>query len=64
MSRASSAETFRDPTGSSDNLPEGCSVEVPCLVDSGGIRPERIGAIEPHLAALMQTSINVQGLSG
>lgn len=46
-----------------DNLPEGCSVEVPCLVDSEGIHPERIGAIEPHLAALMQTNINVQGLT-
>ena len=46
-----------------DNLPEGCSVEVPCLVDSDGIHPERIGAIEPHLAALMQTNINVQGLT-
>ncbi len=46
-----------------DNLPEGCCVEVPCLVDKNGIQPTRIGAIPPHLAALMQTNINVQSLT-
>ena len=46
-----------------DNLPAGCCVEVPCLVDSNGIQPTRIGAIPPHLAALMQTNINVQSLT-
>ena len=46
-----------------DNLPTGCCVEVPCLVDSNGIQPTRIGAIPPHLAALMQTNINVQSLT-
>jgi alpha-galactosidase len=45
------------------NLPYGCSVEVPCLVDANGIQPTRIGAIPPHLAALMQTNINVQSLT-
>ncbi|MBI5929881.1 MAG: alpha-glucosidase/alpha-galactosidase [Chloroflexi bacterium] len=45
------------------NLPQGCSVEVPCLVDGNGIQPTHIGAIPPHLAALMQTNINVQGLT-
>jgi alpha-galactosidase len=45
------------------NLPEGCCVEVPCLVDSIGVQPTRIGAIPPHLAALMQTNINVQALT-
>jgi alpha-galactosidase len=45
------------------NLPEGCSVEVPCLVDSNGIQPTHIGVIPPHLAALMQTNINVQSLT-
>ena len=30
-----------------DNLPAGCCVEVPCLVDSNGIQPTRIGAIPP-----------------
>ncbi len=46
-----------------DNLPEGCCVEVPCLVDKNGIQPTKIGALPPHLAALMQTNVNVQGLT-
>ncbi len=45
------------------NLPEGCCVEVPCLVDRNGIQPTAIGALPPQLAALMQTNINVQGLT-
>lgn len=46
-----------------DNLPEGCCVEVPCLVDKNGIQPVRVGTLPPHLAALMQTNINVQALT-
>ena len=46
-----------------DNLPDGCCVEVPCLVDANGIQPTRIGAIPPQLAALMRTNINVQELT-
>src|SRR5258706_2061958 len=46
-----------------DNLPYGCCVEVPCLVDKNGVQPSRIGSIPPHLAALMQTNINVQSLT-
>ncbi|TVR93777.1 MAG: alpha-glucosidase/alpha-galactosidase [Trueperaceae bacterium] len=46
-----------------DNLPHGCCVEVPCLVDKNGIQPTRIGALPPHLAALMQTNVNVQALT-
>ncbi len=46
-----------------DNLPQDCCVEVPCLVDGNGIQPTRIGALPPHLAALMQTNINVQALT-
>jgi alpha-galactosidase len=46
-----------------DNLPADCCVEVPCLVDRNGIQPVRIGALPPHLAALMQTNINVQSLT-
>jgi peptide chain release factor 1 len=37
-------------------------VEVPCLVDKNGLQPTRIGALPPHLAALIQTNINVQAL--
>ena len=46
-----------------DNLPDGCCVEVPCLVDKNGLQPTHIGALPPHLAALMQTNINVQSLT-
>jgi len=46
-----------------DNLPAGCCVEVPCLVDQNGIQPTRVGALPPQLAALMQTNINVQSLT-
>lgn len=45
------------------NLPEGCCVEVPVLVDKSGLQPTRIGAIPPQLAAMMQTNINVQSLT-
>ncbi len=46
-----------------DNLPQGCCVEVPCVVDKNGIQPTRIGEIPVQLAALMQTNINVQSLT-
>jgi alpha-galactosidase len=46
-----------------DNLPQDCIVEVPCLVDRNGVQPTRIGALPPHLAALMQTNVNVQALT-
>lgn len=46
-----------------DNLPVGCPVEVPCLVDKNGLQPTRIGSLPPHLAALMRTNINVQELA-
>jgi len=45
------------------NLPDGCTVEVPCLVDKNGIQPTHIGNLPPHLAALMQTNVNVQSLT-
>ncbi|MBI1877576.1 MAG: alpha-glucosidase/alpha-galactosidase [Chloroflexi bacterium] len=44
------------------NLPYGCCVEVPCLVDSNGIQPTAVGALPPQLAALNRTNINVQEL--
>ena len=45
------------------NLPEGCCVEVPVLVDKNGLQPTKVGAIPPQLAAMMQTNINVQSLT-
>ncbi|MFZ9628983.1 MAG: alpha-glucosidase/alpha-galactosidase [Ilumatobacteraceae bacterium] len=46
-----------------DNLPQGCCVEVPCVVDRNGVQPTTVGPLPPHLAALMQTNINVQALT-
>jgi alpha-galactosidase len=46
-----------------DNLPQDCILEVPCLVDKNGVQPTRIGSLPPHLAALMQTNVNVQALT-
>lgn len=49
-------------TGLITNLPDGCCVEVTCLVDAAGIRPTFVGAIPTQLAALNRTNINVQEL--
>jgi len=46
-----------------DNLPTGCTVEVPCTVDDRGVHPTPVGALPPHLAALIQTNVNVQALT-
>ena len=45
-----------------ENLPEGCCVEVPCLVDSNGIQPTKVGKLPPQLGALNRTNVNVQEL--
>jgi alpha-galactosidase len=50
-------------TGVITNLPDGCTVEVPCLVDSTGVRPVVIGELPIQLAALNRTNINVQELT-
>lgn len=44
------------------NLPTGCCVEVPCLVDGHGIQPTTIAHYPTQLAALNRTNINVQEL--
>ncbi|MFL5759940.1 MAG: alpha-glucosidase/alpha-galactosidase [Thermomicrobiales bacterium] len=46
-----------------DNLPAGCCVEVPCLIDGNGVQPTRVGSLPPQLAAVMQTNVNVQALT-
>jgi alpha-galactosidase len=46
-----------------DNLPGDCIVEVPCVASVDGIEPEPVGALPRHLAALMQTHVNVHGLA-
>jgi alpha-galactosidase len=49
-------------TGLITNLPDGCCVEVSCLVDANGVQPTYVGNIPPQLAALNRTNINVQEL--
>jgi alpha-galactosidase len=44
------------------NLPEGCCVEVPCLVDANGVQGVFVGNVPTQLAALNRTNINVQEL--
>ncbi|WP_299789870.1 alpha-glucosidase/alpha-galactosidase [uncultured Marivita sp.] len=48
--------------GQAPQLPKGAAVEVPCMVDSNGIKPTVIDDIPPQLVALMRTQINVQEL--
>lgn len=45
------------------NLPNGCCVELPCLVDANGVQPTRIGDLPPQLAAICRTNVNVQELT-
>ncbi|WP_309085725.1 alpha-glucosidase/alpha-galactosidase [Chelativorans sp.] len=45
------------------SLPEGCAVEVPCLVDWNGIQPTVVGKLPPQLTAMIRTNINVQELT-
>jgi alpha-galactosidase len=42
-----------------DNLPDGCCIEVPCLVDRAGVQPTHVGELPPQLAALNRTFANV-----
>ena len=44
-------------------LPDGCAVEVPTLVDHMGLQPTVVTGIPPQLIALMRTNINVQDLT-
>jgi alpha-galactosidase len=50
-------------TGLIANLPDGCCVEVPCLVDNAGVHPCQVGDLPPQLAGLNRTNINVQELA-
>ncbi len=45
------------------NLPQGCCVEVPCLVDAQGVQGVYVGDLPTQLAALNRTNINVQELT-
>jgi alpha-galactosidase len=50
-------------TGIVTNLPEGCCVEVPCVVDRNGVTPCYVGDLPPQCAALTRTNVNVQLLA-
>ncbi len=50
-------------TGLITNLPNGCCVEVPILVDNTGIQPCFVGDLPPQLAAINRTNVNVQELA-
>ena len=45
--------------GSIENLPREACVEVPCLVDAGGVRACHVGKLPVQLAAMNMTHINV-----
>jgi alpha-galactosidase len=44
------------------NLPDGCCVEVPCLVDGEGLHPCYIGNLPPQVAALNLNNVAMQEL--
>ena len=46
-----------------ENLPSNCCVEVPCIINSKGSHPQKIGLLPEQLAGLMRTNINVQILT-
>ena len=50
-------------TGLIDNLPSDACVEVPCLVDGGGIYPTHVGRLPVQCAAMNMTNINPQLLT-
>ena len=45
------------------NLPSDACVEVPCMVDTNGVNPCRVGRLPVQLAAMNMTNINVQLLT-
>lgn len=50
-------------TGLIKNLPDGCCVEVACLVDGNGVQPTVVGELPPQCAAANMGCINVQTLA-
>jgi alpha-galactosidase len=45
-----------------DNLPDGCCVEVPCLVDRNGVQPTRLGSLPPQCASMSRLHVAVHEL--
>ena len=50
-------------TGVITNLPDGCTVELPCIVDSNGIQPTFVGDLPMQCAALCRASVSVQEMT-
>lgn len=44
------------------NLPDGCCVEVPVMVDRDGLHPVKVGALPAQCAALNMSNVQVQTL--
>ncbi|GIJ45468.1 alpha-glucosidase/alpha-galactosidase [Virgisporangium aliadipatigenens] len=45
------------------NLPQGYAVEVPCVVDALGVRPEAVGELPPQCAAVNRSFVSVGELA-
>jgi alpha-galactosidase len=45
------------------NLPDGCCVEAPCLVDGTGINPCHVGDLPPQVAGITRRNVDVQELA-
>ena len=50
-------------TGLITNLPGGCTVELPCYIDSNGISPAWVGALPLACAATCRASVTVQEMA-
>ena len=50
-------------SGLISNLPDGCTVELPCYVDGNGISPAWVGKLPMACAAGCRVSINVQEMA-
>jgi len=50
-------------TGLVTNLPEGCTVELPCYVDANGVSPAWAGPLPLQCAAACRVSVNVQEMA-
>ncbi|NLS78586.1 MAG: alpha-glucosidase/alpha-galactosidase [Chloroflexi bacterium] len=50
-------------TGLITNLPDGCTVELPCYVDGNGVFPAWVGPLPLPCAATCRVSINVQEMA-
>jgi len=50
-------------TGLIPDLPDGCCVEVPSMVDRGGVRPTAVPPRAAHLTAMNRTFLNVVELT-